>query len=651
MRPLLVILHERPLQSLLAAARFWDLPLSDHASDLVGALYPVLTDSWQLALGLERIGQQAWLVVTALARHRVAITPSGLATDLGVDESTLLPTLRSLYSAAILATQSSEQGPHVYLTTEIGRLVTRLEQERAEPLPHDAPLPDLLARLADHELLELAERYGMQVLPTVTSRQEATAFLLERLTDPERRRDLRQQLPPRAQQLLDDLIAVRRPVPVRVFLGDPAWSFGEFRRAIAELARWGLVWRTDERGTLSVLVPHTLNTALPSPSLPRPVEEVEPGIQWSPVGFLIDLLALLALVGGQRTQLHARPVPSGPVSAVTSPRRLLRDEPGEQAAYVAFLTEHARRLGLLTTAGSLERSRLAQWLRLPFAEQARRVFRVWRAGSDHAQGTPRDRILQLLRTLRHDAWYEWSALVRQDRQDPSVDRRHEPVARELDWLGILQRGRTAAGTLAVRLTPWGAWLLGLHSVPPASVLSASVRIDGCPTQPIASLTPTVAWFLSRSAELERVHPEPCWLLTSTSIARLVRTSIRGDPSTPVQHDFATAAVRTLEGAIGQPLPPAWRDRLREWFAHSRPAVAQSALVLRFVDDVDRERARETLVTAQWSVVPLGRSELVVFAYDPRQRSKLVSILRRSGFVLEWSTDWNPPEPQRADPTD
>lgn len=640
MRPLLVLLHERPLQSLIAAARFWDLPSTSEGAELVGSLYPLLTDPWQLALALERVGPLAWQTVAVLARRRTPLRPSELAIDLNCEESLILPVLRKLYSAGIVASQSLEDGPILYLPTELVRIVTRLDHERDVPLSPSVTLHELFDRLTDHELLEIAERYGMHVLPTVTTREEAVAFLTARLPDPARQGEIYSALSPRTRQLLDRLRADHRPLRVAALLAEPDWPFGELRRTIAELARWGLIWRTVDNGRLALLLPVFLTAVRVPLTSPQPIAHVESMRQSLPVATLLDLLWVLA-----RSQ-HSGHTPWPAASSrkkervVPVPERWFRYEPSEQGPYVEFLQRLVRALGLLSSDGTIDRARLAGWLRLSFPEQGRRVLRAWRFTLEAPQQAKVDRILRTVRSLAIDTWYEWETIIRHYPSREEDEHRPELLARELDWLGVLARGQTTASKLAVRLTSWGAWLLGLRSEPPPQTMRAKLVAQGCPPLAFATLTPELVWLLLRLSDPRQKGEEFGWQVSPQSVARYVAAMIRGESTPRAPEEIGSQVLRALETAYGHPLPMVWQDTLLGWFTASQPVVARAALLLRFRTSEDRERALRSLEATRWHVVPIGQSDLLFVDFEARNRARLVSILHREGFVIDWSTGVN-----------
>ncbi|MFN3336564.1 MAG: hypothetical protein ACK42I_03570, partial [Thermomicrobium sp.] len=519
--------------------------------------------------------------------------------------------------------------------------VTRLQHERDSPLSVEAGIHELLDRLTDHELLELAEQYGMQVLPTVTTRNEAVTFLTTRLADPALQRDIRGSLSPRAQQLLDRLSSEQRPLPVSVLLTEPHWSFGELRRTIAELGRWGLLWRTtEEDGQLSLLLPSLLSGVRVEPTRPQPIALAQSMTHWPPTITLLDLLTLLARV--HRGSDAARPTGSRTKDDRTraATYRWFRHEPSEQASYFEFLQRIARTLGLLGSGGTVDRVRLASWLQLPFPQQGRRLFRAWRFTLHPEERAEADRILRMLRSLAINTWYEWAAIASSCPLSGKPEYRHERLARELEWAGVLARGQTTVGTLAVRVTPWGAWLLGFRTEPPVHSLTAKLSARGCPPVELATLTPELTWLLLGIGDPHQAEQAPHWQVTPQSVARYVATATRSETAPRAPEELAQVVLRTLEAAHGRPLPPVWQDTLFTWFAQSRPARARSALHLRFSTPEDRERARAALETARWPVTPLGQLDLLVVDFESRHRARLVSLLRRAGFALDWSSGTN-----------
>ncbi|MCX2726394.1 hypothetical protein OO015_02665 [Thermomicrobium sp. 4228-Ro] len=634
MRPLIVVLHERSERVLAGAARFWDLPNAGDAAELVGILYPILTDAWQLALGIERIGPLAHPILTTLAHHRTPLDPDTLAGVLGADESSVLATARQLYIAGILASESSEHGIRLFLANELIRLVLRLEHERSEPLPSDTPLSTLLERLTDHELLELAERYGMPVVPTVTTRQEALTFLLTRMSRPDVLSGVRGQLSPSAQVLLHTLLQERHPVPLQELVERSRGSFAELRSTVSELARWGWIWRTAFRDKLAILLPSMLTTPQDTRDLrPAPVSDaVEPLPATAPPATLADLLLLLARSLAYR---------SGPMQAETSvtpsPSRATSwywIDPLDREAYIAYLERAARSLSLLRADGTVDLPRLRSWLQLGFAEQARRLLRIWRSVPDPRERARRHRVLERLQALEKNTWYEWSSL---DSEHPLVtDRSLDRLAQELAWLGLISLGWTRARSLVIRTTPWITWILGQGDETPPLRFPLHLRLTGYPEVTLERPSPFAVWLAARLGEPLPLGSGIAWHLTPERIAHYVLQSAQLDGTPPEPEKLARAILRHFEQATDRSLPPGWPESFVALFTQSHPAVVHHAVVIAFSSQTDRDRARDVLERAHWTVFPIGSRELVVTRCEPERRSQLVTTLRRAGFVVDWS---------------
>jgi len=639
MRPLIVVLHARSERALSSAARFWDLPATTAPAELVGALYPILTDAWQLALGIERIGPLAHAMLRTVANYRTPLSPAAIAAALAVPESIVIGTARQLYIAGILASESTDQGPQLFLPNELARLVLRLERERNEPLVPETALPTLLDRLTDHELLEMAERYGVRIVPTVTTRHEAARALLEVLERSETLRTLQTNLSPAARALFEFLLRENRPVPLRDILARSRSSFGELRRSVSELARWGAIWRTSTNDQLAVVVPRAL-VSLATPTglraLPEAVDPLDPSPGWTT---LVDLLLFLARRLDASVATNRSGARSAAAAGVERNLPSLRSVPLGHDTYLDFLERLTRSLGLLRSDGTVDPARLRSWLQLSFAEQARRLLRTWRSLPDSQERTRRHRLLEQCKALEPEVWYEWSSLS----ESAAADEKRQPerLAQELEWLGLLARGRTASGWLAVRVTAWGQWMLELTEHPPALRLALTLRIAGCPDLLLANLFPAVVWLIARLGEPERIGSTLVWKLTAERVARYVQWSARTDAAPREPEKLAAAVLRQLERAFGQTLPGCWSEAVRALFAHNRPALVRPALVLRLVSEADRERAQQALQARSWTVIPIGPAELLITDWEPRQRAQLVAALRRAGFLVDW------PEEARA----
>ncbi|MBO9358610.1 MAG: hypothetical protein J7450_03475 [Thermomicrobium sp.] len=634
MRPLLVVLHDRPLQSLSAAARFWEIAPTESAAELTGLLYPILTDAWQVALALERLGELAEAAVRTLVERRLPLSPNEIAQTLDRDEGATIAVLRQLYVAGLLATEPSAEGPRVFLPNEVARVIQRLEHERSEPIRPNSPLPALVAQLTDHELLELAERYGLAVIPSVTSRDQALGYLVSRLADPTVLHRVCAGLSPRARQLLTSLESRGAPLPLSELLRDRRWTFGELRRIVSELARSGLVWRTFEGSARCLMVLPALTLGISSTPILQPIEAVSVAEQAPANAAVLDLLLLLACLLRSGTAWPRESRPPRPLAAATAGQHWFREDASDPPAYFIFLRRCAGSLGLLTPRGALARPRLAAWLRAPFAEQQRRLFRAWSATID-----PRDRdlltaLVRQLRALRVGAWYEWDEVVRESFAGSTAFEREETRLQELEWLGIVQRGRTPAGTRAIRLTLWGSWTLGiLRSVPLIDTRALLETENGLKLE-LSTLTPEITWIASLLGTLQSSRPVPTWLLTARTVETFVRTELRSGLFSLPLTDLPAALIQLLERALGSPLPATWQETIRAWLAHSRPAIVRPALAVRFTSTSDRDQARALLERVVESIDPLDDLTLVVWLPEPKALGTIETVLRKGGFLVE-----------------
>lgn len=631
MRPLLAVLHERTPQSLLSTAHFWGILETSDPAELPGQLYPWLTDAWAIALALERIGPLARQALTWLAQQRRVVTPSELARQLGVEEPLLLGVLRRLYVAGLLESQLVESVPHLSVPLEIARTIQRLAQEAGTTFQQERSLSELLDGLTDREILELAEAYGMRVLPTVTPRTEAFSFLLARLSEPAILAKQRQALPRQADELLSSALASPQALLVTELLDNSRWSFGELCQAIVRLARIGFLWRVYLQGKLALEPLPTLSRIGSATTPLQPLSAVHPLSTTPPYAVLVDLTLLLAALQQQRISW---PIDAElPRSLFLGPNqiRLVRADPVDSRAYLVFLRRLASIVGLLPASGRIDRSRLSQWLRLPFTEQSRRLFKAWQHTTSSAPRPVLQRLFARLRKLDTHYWYEWIHLFEHDEQG---DEQSFQIVRELDWLGILATGRAVSSILAIRMTAWGRWLLSGGSIPPTPMLPGKLSAPGCPTLFLRKCSLELIWLASRLGKVEQSTPELAWTITPETVASYVRTALTAERTLTLDQ-IQQHAFQALTRLIQQPLPEIWHHTLLRWFAHSRPVLVQGALLLHFATPQDQKDAQRALQAAGIAYAGLSETQLLITPYETRQRSRIDHLLEQAGFVLEW----------------
>ncbi len=677
MRNLLGRLIERSPQSLSSIGQFWDVPVDgiDPHRD-AGQLYPVLTDPWSLALAWERLSAREQHILNMLGSARGPVDLESLAATLAQEPHALLPALRRLYRIGLIASERAEEADEsalrFYVPTEIAHILSRLEDERAHPPSGAEPLVWFLDRLADVELLELAERLGMSVLPAVTQRQEALRFAQQRLHDRHWLGEALATLSPAAARLWSWLNGCSGAPLASEAQTATGFSFGELRRAVRELAQLGVVWRSyDAQGRLLLLVPQATRQPHRPQSRPLPaLVEAQAATTWPlayPWAVAWDLLTLLRAL--QVSESCWRPGDGQPPSVVLKrvEGRLWIGRPGQpSAAYFALLSALALSLGLIDSNGApAPRDRLRSWLRFPFPEQGRRLLRAWRRLPDWPEGQNqarlpvphvdwpalRARLLSGIRELRTGQWYaldtvvgRLSALVSsagrlpgdqpRTAQPPGMEEAlHQVVATTLGsslrWLGLLEHGRDADGGPVVRLNDAGAWLLGVHSAPPAQPRSGpAVSADEDGWIAVIHPSPALIWALSAFADLAELGPPARYRITRSSLLRALRSGLQLDQ-----------ILRYLEAQLSEPPPGELVQRLERWASSHHAAWLTQAMVVEIAEPGQTEQAREKLAQAGFATEGIGSQRLLVLLPEGAPVDATIrrirQLLREAGLSPEW----------------
>lgn len=679
MRNLLGRLIERSPQSLSSIAQFWEIPLQgiDPHRD-AGQLYPVLTDAWSLALAWERLSQREQQVLSTLADARGSLDLESLAAALRLDTRTVLPYLRRLYRIGLIATERGEDAddnrPRFYVPTEIAHTLTRLEDERSHPPAGAEPLSWFLERLEDVELLELAEHLGMAVLPAVTQRQEALHFALQRLQDRRWLAEVLNDLSPAAARLWGWLNSRAGPAPASEAQSATGTSFGEYRRALRELAQLGVVWRSyDAQGRLLLLVPEAVRQPYQPQPRPLPPLVTSEAVTTSPLAYpwaiAWDLLTVLRalMVTGSRWHPGEELPPAAVLRRVEG--RLWIGRPGQPPpAYFALLGALALGLGLIEADGALApRERVRSWLRFPFPEQGHRLLRAWRRlpGWPEGRGQPgtpdqaidwpalRARLLTGLRELRIGQWYLLDTVVSRLRAMalasgrgllsehqrsawPERDREEtleQAIATTLGsagrWLGLVEYGRDADGAVVVRLNDAGAWLLGLHGAPPAPLRTGpALAADEAGWLTVIHPSPALVWALSAFADLAELGPPARYRVTRSSLLRALRSGLQ-----------LGQILRYLEAQLGEPPPGELVQRLERWMSDHRPAWLAQALIIEAAEPDQLEQAREKLAQAGFATEGIGSQRLLVLLPEGAPANvasrRIRQLLREAGLSPEW----------------
>ncbi|WP_322797882.1 helicase-associated domain-containing protein [Thermoflexus sp.] len=446
-------------------------------------------------------------------------------------------------------------------------------------------LPEVIRHYEPPLLAEILHRQGWPAETAPASPED----MLRRLSDPKRLKALWTQLPPEGRVLIEGLRRAGGAMPALVFSilyemtssGTPGVPF---ETLAVRLAASGMIyWYSAGRPIRSLLpqgaaiLPVEIAAALPplevsAPSKIIPASPLRLARDLGRFGRFLRRFPEIALT--REGRLPARWM-----------RRLQRwlgwaGSP-QESAYLTFLQQLLERMGVLRTHGAA----LILDLLHPFWEQgaidrALAAFHVWKGeGSEDlpnngmlSPGLLRARVEQALCQQEPGSWIPLPCLLaavfpeRPERlPDPS-----SPAGREmathlktwlaaetlwpLHWLGLLDRGDGEGRWQAVRLTPFGAWVLGIGG--PVSPPEEGGRLIVQPDFRILVFEPASESIL---AALETfADPSPG---DPVSVYQLSRDTVyRG-----IQQGWdVPRIIRFLEGISGEPLPSNVRRSLEDW---------------------------------------------------------------------------------------
>ncbi len=413
--------------------------------------------------------------------------------------------------------------------------------------------------------------------------------LLRRLGDPERLRALWAQLPPEGRALMEGLRRAGGTLPALLLSilyemtagGTPGIPF---ETLAVRLARSGMVyWHAAGRPIRSLLpqgkavLPKEIEAALP------PLEPLAPSIvaPASPMRLARDL-GRFARFLRRFPEITLTREGRLPIRWMRRLQRWLgRDSSPRDAAYLAFLQQLLERMGVLRTHGAA----LTLDLLHPFWEQgpidrAMMAFHAWKGEgpedlANNGMLSPGFLRTQVEHALRHEEPGSWIPMPRllaaifpehSDRwPDPRSPAGRELAARlktwlvaetlwPLHWLGLLDLGDPEGRWEAVRLTPFGAWALGIGA--PPSLPEEGGRVIVQPDFRILVFEPVPESILTALEAF--ADPSPGDPISIYQISR--DTVYRG-----LQQGWdVPRIIRFLEGVSGEPLPPNVRRSLEDW---------------------------------------------------------------------------------------
>jgi hypothetical protein len=249
--------------------------------------------------------------------------------------------------------------------------------------------------------------------------------------------------------------------------------------------------------------------------------------------------------------------------------------------YIAFLRRLLERMGVLRTHGAtLILETLHPFWEQEATDRAAGAFHAWK-GAEISEGKGADylspeilktRLEQGLRGHEAGAWIPLPALAAAALHEPAA-RAPDPLSPAgqeqaarwkawlieeilwpLHWLGVLDRGDRAGRWTAVRLTSFGAWMLGIGE--PWAPPKENGRLVVQPDFRILAFEPISEAI--RSALEAFTEPTPG---EPISVYQITREALYRGLS---QGWDIPRVIRLLEGISGDPLPPNVRRSLEDW---------------------------------------------------------------------------------------
>jgi len=663
MRNLLGRLHDRAPHELELIARWWEIELRGRDRfSIAGHLYRTMTDAWAFALAWGRLTPVERTLLEHLADQEPALTLDAISQPIGIGVIGLRESVDRLVRVGFLFVEqgelhsSPEQDAHYFLPRELAQLTARLRAERGAGLPTASSVDELLDRLNDGALADIAEHMGRQIIPAVALRADLLAQIAPRLADPEHLKNTVRGLNPSLARLWRRLLD--RPTPD--IPGEARESLGltnaDFRLAVQGLAQRGLLWRGfAPDGTLRLVVPDVLRNPrkvaeLPPPELEVVSDEAVDAIDWLfPYATAWDLLTLMrastnGLLGRRRSALEVRP------GVIRRLARLLWRRSGEvpPTGYLQFLDYFATGLSLVDGDGSGATSEPQRaWTLQSFKQQTQSLFDLWMAASDWPESTVREtvqiwggdwpafraRLLEALGELSPGSWVtlesfalrfvhdapgalgaHFTAAASHDQRAESAEGRRSAILQTVveltlrtagEWLGLVTLS-TARRRAVFSLTEVGAWLSGEQPEPPDELELGAHPLSVLPSFEILLPRPTSrrVWALSAFAELVRLDRVSSYELTRASIGRGLSAGL----STSQITGF-------LEHQGEDALPQNVAFEIENWARSMRRVVVRDTVLLESDGAESGAKIAEALTSAGFRVERLSGDRLLVFMHD------------------------------------
>ena len=699
MRNLLGRLHERSPSSLAGIARAWgvDLRGRDIHQD-VGQLFRVMTDPWSFAIAVERLDPAPRRLLFLLAEIRQIQTGHQIAAALDVEFDTVRDPLRTLYRAGFVYDEQAEMGvddrgeARLLVPRELVGLSSRLLQEREQTDPDECSLAELLDRLDDADLAEIASAYGYTVIPTVALRADLIEYIRPRLSDPDRLARSRRELLGPTAKLSEWLETVGRTYPESA-RSSLELSHDELRGAIWDLAALGLVWRGyDESGKLEIVFPGVIREPAPiqrepAPSLVLiPEDEIEPPEWVFPYAVGWDLLTVLRQSQIGQTQALARMLRDGGeglTAAATerlAPMLWMASTEGDHGGsiptgYLWFVSALATSEHLIDDQdppGLTDHIR--PWTRLDFPTQHRRLVDHWQRWTHWYEARGRDSVdvwgarwvdfravlSADLAGLDVDHWYtvssfaerlaaehgdalgtQFSAALNREHIDETMGARRRDVVRFVTemtlltagvWLGLIDTARSRRRGYVFRLTSLGKWVLNDPENDAAPMVEAfgdhAIAVQANFEIFLTDPQPRLIWALSGSADLVELDRITRFRVTESSIHRAI------DAGATVEQ-----ILKALVRYSGNPVPENVAADMQEWAETYRRARISRGLMVQLSHAGELERLSEALSAQGLIVEPVSNDRLFVRVVsedrDEATARVLRTVLSDLGIAARW----------------
>jgi predicted transcriptional regulator len=666
MRNLLGRLHDRAPHDLELIARWWEVdPGRRDRYAAAGLLYRTMTDPWAYALAWEELSPFEQTLLELLTVDGSARTVTELTDQLGAPAETVRGLVNRLFRIGFLYVEQDESDAYegrdgheiqYFLPRELAQLTNRLREERDDDIPSSQEVEQLLERLNDGALADIAEHMGRQIIPAVAMRRDLIAQIGPRLADPEHLRDTVRSLNPtvsRVWRWLFDQEEPAGPSAIRESLG---LNRAELRLAVQTLARRGLIWRGyEEDGTLRLVIPDVLRhpRKSPPPSAPPIVTLEEVQIdhpEWIfPYAAVWDLLTVVraastGMLVRRRGELDGRPAALRRLAQV-----LWRGETETPpTGFIPFLDFLARGLGLFEREGvSVATSRMNSWSRQGFARLIRDMLEVWRQATDWPEVAHRDtlqiwggewprfrkRLLERLGELPVGTWVtldsfaarfgadepgalgaHFTAAMNHEAMPDSTEERRQAVLRAAvettivtaaDWLGLVQLSSSQRRTI-IAVTELGSWLCGHRDdspdVPELGTHPLTVQANFQILLPRP--TPRRVWALSAFADVERLDRVSSYQLTRASIERGMSAGLS-----------TAQIIGFLEQQGEEALPQNVAFEIESWARGFRRVLIHDGVLLDTDDSEAASNISEALKRAGFKVEALPGDRLLIVGRD------------------------------------